>query len=85
MEASEFLPATRYGFLASPTGWFGDWHPAPKRQIALFLSGNLEIEVSDGEKRRFESGSVVLLEDTRGKGHTTRVIENGLLAMVQLE
>ena len=35
----------------------------------MFLKGDSEVEVSDGEKRRFTSGDVFLVEDTTGKGH----------------
>jgi hypothetical protein len=55
-----------------PAEWFGNWHPTPHRQFYIQLSGNLEVEVSDGEIRRFSAGSLVLLEDTTGKGHLTR-------------
>ena len=34
----------------------------------------MEEEVWDGEKRIFEPGSVLLVEDTEGKGHKTKVI-----------
>ena len=47
----------------------GDWHTAPQRQYVMFLKGDTEVEVSDGEKRRFTSGDVFLVEDTTGKGH----------------
>jgi quercetin dioxygenase-like cupin family protein len=60
-------------FLSSPSGWFGDWHPAPRRQFIFVLAGTLEVEVSDGETRWFGAGSVVLVEDTSGQGHVTRV------------
>jgi hypothetical protein len=36
------------------------------------LRGTFSVEVSDGEVREFPPGSVVLVEDTTGKGHTTR-------------
>ena len=55
-------------------GVFEDWHPAPRRQFMFILQGTVEVGVSDGEKRRFEPGSVVLLEDTSGKGHTTEAV-----------
>ena len=48
-----------------------DWHPAPARQFVLMMTGEVEIQVSDGEKRRFRPGEVLLLEDTDGKGHKT--------------
>jgi hypothetical protein len=51
--------------ISSPVGWEGDWHPAPRRQYLIVLTGELEVKVSDGD---------VLLEDTWGKGHVSRVI-----------
>jgi hypothetical protein len=32
----------------------------------------LEVEASDGEKRRFGPGTILLAEDVTGKGHTSR-------------
>ncbi|MCK5379314.1 MAG: hypothetical protein KAJ78_07910 [Acidobacteria bacterium] len=61
-------------FISSPPGWHGDWHPAPRRQIMFCLAGELEVRVSDGTVRTFGPGSVVLLEDTQGKGHVSRVV-----------
>ena len=57
-----------------PARWFGDWHPSPRLQWWFQLSGELEVEVGDGEKRRLGPGSIVRVEDTTGRGHTTRVI-----------
>ena len=68
------LEASRMILCVVPAGWVGDWHPAPRRQFYVQLSGELEVEVSDGEIRRFSAGSLVLLEDTSGKGHLTRVV-----------
>ena len=73
---SQFNSATRYAFSVFPGGWFGDWHPTPRRQIYFILSGELEGKVSDGETRRFGAGSIVLVEDTTGKGHVTRVVSS---------
>jgi hypothetical protein len=39
-----------------------------------FVDRELEVQVSDGEVRRLSAGAVVYLEDTEGKGHTTRVV-----------
>jgi hypothetical protein len=47
-------------------------HLAPRRQFVVSLAGESEVEVSDGEVRRFGPGAVVLVEDLTGKGHTTR-------------
>lgn len=49
-----------------------DWHVAPARQYVVLLNGAIEIEASSGEKRRFEGGDVLLLEDVFGDGHKTR-------------
>jgi len=61
-------------FLSSPPGWQGDFHPAPRRQFIFMLAGELEVEVSDGETRRFGPGAVILAEDTAGRGHVSRVV-----------
>lgn len=70
------------GFLRAPSGWFGDWHPAPRRQLMCLLSGMLEVEVSDGEARELDQGTVVLLEDTSGVGHTTKVVSDDPAVMM---
>ena len=57
-----------------PAGWVGDWHPSPRLQWWVQLAGEVEVEVGDGEKRRFAAGSIVRLEDTAGHGHVTRVL-----------
>ena len=44
------------------------------------------MRVSDGEERRFGAGSVVLVEDTTGKGHVSRVVGSTdvVTAVIQL-
>jgi hypothetical protein len=83
---SEFMDANKIVFFQIPSGWFGDWHPAPKKQFFCCLKGEAEIIAGDCETRRFKAGDVFLLEDTSGKGHTTRVIssEAFVAAVVQL-
>src|SRR5690554_3482905 len=49
-----------------------DFHTAPQRQFIVLLDGEIEIETSLGEKRRFGPGEILLVEDTEGKGHKTR-------------
>jgi hypothetical protein len=48
---SSFQAAEQYGFELVHPGWHGDWHPAPGRVLAVHLSGEGEIEASDGEVR----------------------------------
>jgi hypothetical protein len=57
-----------------PPGWFGDFHPAPKHQWMMIMSGTLEIGVSDGEKRALPAGTIAFLEESGSKGHSTRVV-----------
>ncbi|MEJ2239175.1 MAG: cupin domain-containing protein [Gemmatimonadales bacterium] len=85
LEVSEVLEAG-HGFLRAAPGWFGDWHPTPTRQFMCLLSGVLEVSVSDGETRRISPGAIVLLEDTEGRGHSTRVVsdEPAVLAFAQV-
>jgi len=86
VDLSPLMPTTHVGFIGFPAGWYGPPHPAPRRQFLFVLTGELEVAVSDGEVRRFASGSFGLVEDTWGKGHTTSVVGNNytLLAVVQL-
>jgi len=74
---SSFNPANQYGFEIVPPSWHGDWHPAPGRVLAIYLSGHGEIEASDGEVRTIGPGTILLAEDTTGKGHISRVTGSG--------
>ena len=86
LNLSPFFPASQTAFFGAPAGWQGDWHPSPARNLFVVISGEWEIEASVGETRRFAAGSILLVEDTRGKGHTSRVVsdEDSLAVLVQL-
>lgn len=68
------LAAVAAAFLQVPAGWTGTWHVAPRRQLFVVLSGELEVEMSDGTRRSGTPGMVALLEDTTGQGHITRAV-----------
>ena len=53
------------------------WHNAPRRQWVVQLTGISEIETSDGEVRHFGPGALVLAEDTTGRGHNSRSLNEG--------
>lgn len=72
---SETFPAAGVVFRENDPDYDFDWHPAPRRQLVVLLDGAIEIEVGDGEVRRFAGGDVILLEDTEGRGHRTRNVE----------
>lgn len=86
LNLSSLVNATKAGFLGVPAGWEGDWHPSSGRNLFFVISGEWEIEASDGEIRRFGPGSIVKVEDTTGKGHASRVIsvQDSLMGIVQL-
>jgi len=67
-------PAINSVFLELPVGWFGDWHPTPVRQWLILMTGECEFEAGDGALRRRKAGEVVMLDDTTGKGHRTKVL-----------
>jgi hypothetical protein len=86
VDISAFTPAKHFVLLQTPPGWFGDWHPTPYRQFFFFLAGEVDVQASDGDARRFGPGRVLLVEDTTGRGHTTRVTTDDpcIAAVVQL-
>lgn len=86
LNLSAYVPAAKFGFLGGPPGWVGDWHPSSARNFFFVLTGEWEVTASDGETRRFAAGSALLVEDTAGKGHASRVVSEteSLAAVVQL-
>lgn len=84
---TDYVEASRLVFFRLSPGWFGDWHPAPRRQYFCCLCGQFELTASDGETRTFRKGEVFLLEDTWGRGHVSRVTgkEVFVAAVVQLK
>jgi len=80
---SAMASASGSGFIGAPAGWDSPPHPAPRCQWVVMLRGTVEATTSDGEARRFGPGAAVLLEDTHGVGHRTRVVgDEPWLAMV---
>ena len=55
-------------------GRVSDWHPAPRKQYVITLSGHGELEIAGGQKIAVGPGSIELVEDVTGKGHITRVV-----------
>tara|TARA_B100001964_G_C14042229_1_gene513176 strand:- start:51 stop:449 length:399 start_codon:yes stop_codon:yes gene_type:complete len=81
------LPATKIQWMGAPTGWEGDEpHPVPSRSVFVVTQGEFVVSASDGDTRTFSAGSVLLLEDTWGKGHRTWVTSDidGVVLVVSL-
>lgn len=66
-----------FQFVRLPAGWEGRGITPPSRQFFVCLEGEVEIAASDGDTRKVKTGDVVLMEDTSGKGHRTRVTSSG--------
>lgn len=49
-------------------------HPAPREQWVVMLRGAVEVEATDGARRRFEPGDFLFVADVTGRGHITRAI-----------
>ena len=73
-DVSEMMKATGVEFSRQAPGPVSDWHVGPRRQFVITLSGRAELEVAGGQKVSVEPGHISLIEDTTGKGHTTRNI-----------
>lgn len=71
---SDPVPATSVIFRDTGASYDYDWHNAPQRQFIVMLDGEVEIEVTSGEKRCFRGGDILLVEDTTGTGHRSRNI-----------
>lgn len=72
--ASHLQPTEGIVFRSAPPNHLSDYHPVPRRQYVITLSGEAEIETGDGSIRRFGPGDMMLAEDTTGRGHITRVV-----------
>ena len=75
---SKRLPATGIIFREVPPTYDLDWHPAPRRQYIINLDNGVQITASDGESRRIGAGEVLLVEDTKGKGHLSKALDGRL-------
>jgi quercetin dioxygenase-like cupin family protein len=71
-EVSEMFKVTGAEVHRYPPGNVIDWHPAPRRQLVITLSGRGEVELAGGEKIALEPG------------HITRVVSNEERVTIQL-
>ena len=62
--------------MRAPAGWVSDFHVSSAHNMFVVVSGEWEVTASDGKSRRFSAGCALLVEDTTGKGHSSRVVSN---------
>ena len=73
---SKRLPASGIIFRETQAQHDIDWHPAPRRQYIINLDAGVQITASDGEIRKIGACEVILVEDTTGKGHLSKAVDN---------
>jgi quercetin dioxygenase-like cupin family protein len=81
---SEMIKAAGVQFSSRPPAPASDWHVGPMRQYVITLSGRAELEVGDGKKVAVGPGQIDLIEDTTGKGHITRNLEDRIVVTIPL-
>jgi hypothetical protein len=73
-ELSETVAVRDLQFRRTNQDYNLDWHPAPRRQYVVTLSGESEVELDGGRKIRLGPGHILLAEDTTGQGHISRAV-----------
>lgn len=73
--SSDPLPATSVVIRDTDGGPMAvDFHPAPRRQMAVIVTGRVAYTCTTGETREFGAGDIVIFDDTTGEGHSARVV-----------
>jgi hypothetical protein len=76
-QLSELVRGSGVVFRETGAAYDLDFHNAPRRQLVVMLSGGgVELETGSGAKRRLYAGDVLLAEDTTGRGHISRAIDD---------
>ena len=85
LDLSSFTPATQFGFMRAQAGWASDWHPSLREICFSCSAANGKLRPATASSGALLPGAL-LVEDTRGKGHASRVVSNSgsLAAIVQL-
>jgi len=74
---SELMKATGIFFGEMAAGDYNiDWHNTSRRQYVIILEGEIEIVIGEGTKRILGTGDILLAEDTTGRGHISRAVNN---------
>ena len=76
--------AATFSFRNRRVGPVNDYHLSARRQYMLYITASVEIGFGDGSSVILEPGDVLLAEDMTGRGHTTRVLKDGISAFVEL-
>jgi hypothetical protein len=80
IRASDGFVSPNVSVVELPEGIDAGWHGSTARRLVIILSGVVEVETGDGEKRHFRPGAVFLDDDVAGR-HQTRVVEGPVRAV----
>lgn len=69
------MPLAGFQFVWKPASFDFAYHQAPQRQAVLCLTGGIEVESSQGDKRRVDAKTLYFGEDTTGQGHISRALD----------
>jgi len=81
-QMSETEAVSTFAVFAAPAGTEVPSHNAPQPSICIVLSGEGEVETSDGTTLRLGPGELIYCDDTSGKGHVTRSVTDVRLAFI---
>lgn len=59
-----------------------EFHTEQNTIYFVVLEGEAELEVSDGQRKKFGKGSVVCLDDHSGKGHKVKTFDSTVSTLV---
>jgi hypothetical protein len=70
-QLSDLVPLQGVIFRSTSAGSTLDYHPAPRRQFVVTLTGQVQVGCGDGTVRVFGPGDIMLADDLTGQGHTS--------------
>ena len=73
---NEFHSGESIRFKETPPHANYDWHPAPRTQYVLTLTGTLEFTTYLGESFIVRPGEILIAMDTSGSGHKWRMVDD---------
>lgn len=74
LDVADPVAASSFSLPRLAAVWQGEWHPPPAPQWLFFVTGAVKMEVNVGEVHWASAGSIVVRENTTGKGHHARVL-----------
>lgn len=50
------------------------WGTPPNKRFSINITGDIDVELTDGTRHRIGKGDLVFIEDQRGKGHRSNML-----------